>query len=513
MGYNESLDPNTNAAAIQTAVRTATGMNDLVVQAVDADDYLVNFGDASLAKPEPLFVVGNFNFSGFLPSVDVSMVREPGTTQNIPISNNPGEQTAQNIQYAFQNDSQSVPIAPVQFNGLGPYSTPGTLRTALPAVSVTANSATEFDVTFTGNSGMEQQPLLSLLDSSGNPLVGPGVGVQILKQTSDAFRVNDPEPQDPDALRPQFYDQTNPQVAMDLDGDFVITWQSAVPYSVNPGSDSDIFARRFSPAAYGTSTFYADMNHDGQIDASDPLIEGVRPLGSQFQVNTMTANPQTLPSVGMDNAGNFTIAWQSIGQGLSFFNTISAQRYDHYGNPIGTEFIVNTPDNTTDSLYPYVAMSGDGVIAVTWTNTSDPSWLLNGSYTAAVLAKVYDAHGNALPTFDPAGVQLSPTLSVGGGGLSTATFDSGDNLAIAWEVVADTDNIGTTTTGSFVREYGPVTGGYAATPIRDMRANSAVRRDHDSPLHKRLLAGRPSAPAGGYGRRRRHDGFLHRIRA
>ena len=47
-------------------------------------------------------------------------------------------------------------------------------------------------------------------------------------------------------------------------------------------------------------------------------------------------------------------------------------------------------------------MSGDGLIAVTWTNTSDPSWLLNGSYTAAVLAKVYDAHGNALPTFDPA---------------------------------------------------------------------------------------------------------------
>ena len=70
----------------------------------------------------------------------------------------------------------------------------------------------------------------------------------ILKQSSDTFRVNDPEPQDPGTTSPQFYDQTNPQVAMDLDGDFVITWQSVVPNSVTQGSGTDIFAKRFSPA-------------------------------------------------------------------------------------------------------------------------------------------------------------------------------------------------------------------------------------------------------------------------
>ena len=58
----------------------------------------------------------------------------------------------------------------------------------------------------------------------------------ILKQSSDTFRVNDPEPQDPGTTRPQFYDQTNPQVAMDLDGNFVITWQSVVPDSVTPAA-------------------------------------------------------------------------------------------------------------------------------------------------------------------------------------------------------------------------------------------------------------------------------------
>ena len=77
-----------------------------------------------------------------------------------------------------------------------------------------------------------------------------GATVQILKQSSDAFRVNDPEVQDPNMSGSQFYDQTNPQVAMDLDGNFVVTWESVVPDSANSGSVSDIFARRFSPAGW-----------------------------------------------------------------------------------------------------------------------------------------------------------------------------------------------------------------------------------------------------------------------
>ena len=74
--------------------------------------------------------------------------------------------------------------------------------------------------------------------------------VQILKQSSDAFRVNDPEVQDPNMSGSQFYNQSNPQVAMDLDGDFVVTWESVVPDLANSGSVSDIFARRFSPASW-----------------------------------------------------------------------------------------------------------------------------------------------------------------------------------------------------------------------------------------------------------------------
>ena len=77
----------------------------------------------------------------------------------------------------------------------------------------------------------------------------------------------------------------------------------------------------------------------------------------------------------MDENGDFTIAWQSEGQGLSFFNIIEAQRFDRNGNPLGNEFMVNMTDNTTINFDPYVAMADDGTIAITWTNTSDPNYI------------------------------------------------------------------------------------------------------------------------------------------
>ena len=113
-------------AELQAAVRIRRAeLADVIVQAIDADDYLIKFGDLSTGHPQPLFAVANINFSAsepaFLASVDVSMVREPGTTNDIPVSNNPAltaaqnwAQTAQNIEYAFQqpDDGCSVPTWP-----------------------------------------------------------------------------------------------------------------------------------------------------------------------------------------------------------------------------------------------------------------------------------------------------------------------------------------------------------------------------------------------------------------
>ena len=94
---------------------------------------------------------------------------------------------------------------------------------------------------------------MTVLDPSStlaNPIPLPGATARIIKQSSGEFRVNDPETDSPDSLGRNVYDQTNARVAMDLDGNFVVTWESVVPNSVNYGSVSDIFARRFSPAGW-----------------------------------------------------------------------------------------------------------------------------------------------------------------------------------------------------------------------------------------------------------------------
>ena len=81
----------------------------------------------------------------------------------------------------------------------------------------------------------------------------PQLGVRTLKEPSPEFRVNPEEVDNPFTPLPDFYQQNNPAVAMDADGDFVIVWQSEVPDSVTPGSKTDIFARRFTPQAHGRS--------------------------------------------------------------------------------------------------------------------------------------------------------------------------------------------------------------------------------------------------------------------
>ena len=107
----------------------------------------------------------------------------------------------------------------------------------VPQVSVTpvrrldgTLSPTEFNVTFTGQSGKEDHPALvvsEMLDDAGNPIAAAS-SVWTIKEPSDTFRVN------PEEEWGRKQDQTFPSVAMDADGDFVIAWQSDV-------SDSDVF--------------------------------------------------------------------------------------------------------------------------------------------------------------------------------------------------------------------------------------------------------------------------------
>jgi hypothetical protein len=88
--------------------------------------------------------------------------------------------------------------------------------------------------------------------------------------------------------------------------------------------------------------------------------------GGEFQVNTTTTSDQTEPSVAMDAAGNFVIAWTDYSQDGDG-DGIYAQRYNSSGAAVGSEFRVNTT-TTSDQSESSVGMDSDGDFVVTWTS-------------------------------------------------------------------------------------------------------------------------------------------------
>ena len=133
--------------------------------------------------------------------------------------------------------------------------------------------------------------------------------------------------------------QRNASVAMDSDGDFVIAWQS----SGQDGSLYGVHAQRYNSSGATQSgeipvnsfttgiqrnasiaidsdgDFVITWNSDGQ-DGDSFGVYGQRfnatgvAQGAEFQVNTYTTNSQSNPSIANDSDGDFGITWQSSAQ-------------------------------------------------------------------------------------------------------------------------------------------------------------------------------------------------------
>lgn len=146
-----------------------------------------------------------------------------------------------------------------------------------------------------------------------------------------------------------------PVIAMDSDGDFVISWNSW-----QDGDSWGIFAQRFNSS-------------------------GV-PQGAEFQVNSYTTDTQWRTSVAMDDAGNFVISWESRGQEGNPTG-IYAQSFNSSGVPQGPEFRVNTSTTGLHWGGGGIAMDSDGDFVIIWENYG-----LDGSKNG-VHAKRYNSSG------------------------------------------------------------------------------------------------------------------------
>ena len=147
-------------------------------------------------------------------------------------------------------------------------------------------------------------------------------------------------------------DQLHPSVAMDGDGDFVVTWMS----DQQDGHSLGIYAQRYNAAG---------VAH-----------------GNEFRVNTSTSGIEQFPSVGVDADGDFVIVWDQ------FYREIYGQRYDASGTPQGGEFQVNTYTTDNQSV-PSVALDADGDFVIAWNSRGQ-----DGS-DYGVYARRFDASGAA----------------------------------------------------------------------------------------------------------------------
>ncbi|MBU1626830.1 hypothetical protein KKB18_05615 [bacterium] len=129
--------------------------------------------------------------------------------------------------------------------------------------------------------------------------------------------------------------QWKSSVAMNASGNFIVTWET---YNYD-GSGWGIFAQRYSSTG--------------------------NKVGDEFLVNSYTDGDQLFSSSAMDNSGNFIIAWYGDGEQDSSYSGVYAQRFDNSGSRAGDEFLVNVYSNYKQT-YPSVAMNGADNFVIAW---------------------------------------------------------------------------------------------------------------------------------------------------
>ncbi|HTT38056.1 MAG TPA: cadherin-like domain-containing protein, partial [Burkholderiales bacterium] len=182
-----------------------------------------------------------------------------------------------------------------------------------------------------------------------------------------------------------------PAVAMDSNGNFVVTWTSAN----QDGSGDGIYAQRY--------------------DATGAKV------GSEFKVNTTTANAQQAPVIAMSTNG-FVIAWNdSAADGSG--NGVFAQRYNSSGTKQGSEFQVNVT-TAGDQWLDSAAMDASGNFIITFSIGDENS----GGTSQDVYMRRYNSSGTALT-----GEVRVNTTTAGDQNYSSVIMNATGAFVITWE--------------------------------------------------------------------------------
>ncbi|MDB3930034.1 hypothetical protein N9413_12745, partial [Paracoccaceae bacterium] len=204
-----------------------------------------------------------------------------------------------------------------------------------------------------------------------------------------------------------------PSITSFQDGGFLVTWQTYGP----DGEDFTVSGRRYDSLGQAEDLFVINPNTESA--QSNPVVTALEdggfvvsweatgqdgdgrgifgqlydsfgnPNGAEFAVNTRTADDQHSPSVASLKNNDFIITWTSEGQDATDWGGIYGQRFDGTGSPSGSEFLINTHVDNSQSA-PSVTSLNDNGFVVTW-----ESWGQDGSYNG-IYGQRYSSDNTAL---------------------------------------------------------------------------------------------------------------------
>ena len=254
--------------------------------------------------------------------------------------------------------------------------------------------------------------------------------------------------------------QVNPAVAVAPNGRFVVVWESYYGDGDQYGVKGQLFAPdgsaiggEFQVNTYTTGyqynadvafnvdgTFVVVWQSDSQDDGYAYAIVGQRydnnatPLGTEFVVNSYTTGYQYAPSVAA-SANGFRVAWD--GQGDGDDSGIFMRQFDLSGTPLAPDFRVNS--GVTNFQY-YTQIAGPDNFVVTWEEFDG----VTGDHD--IWARRYDSTGAPMPE----GQFLVNSYTTGRHARPSVAVDSAGNFMISWW---DADGLDGSDFGVWARQF------------------------------------------------------------
>ena len=221
--------------------------------------------------------------------------------------------------------------------------------------------------------------------------------------------------------------QFNPDVAGLTNGRFVVTWADlsrspddpsalavraqifnadgskfGAEFLANTSTDESQQAAAVTALAGGGFVItwqdenFAAVGGDSGSGAVRAQVFGARgqPVGSEFLVNTSVNNVQNDPTITTLTNGRFVVAWRDASQfgTPGEFNDIRAQVFNANGSKFGAELLLTTTPNS-DAMAPSITALSNGRFVASWFDHTLP---FGHEVSNQIKAQVFSANGTPL---------------------------------------------------------------------------------------------------------------------